>query len=457
MSNEEEEQQLQEQALAAVITSSTVVAMMMGTADNCNGSFLPPKPDHRLLPRSRRKEYRHGEALHCINRDFLGTNPLYGAEFIWYFRISRSRFQRLMEDVGNSGDAFYLKIYDARGKPGMSMEARLLLPLKTLAYGVAAHCFCPYFQASFTQARACMGNFYRIIQQLYEEEYFRTPTTADLKSLQALHKSKHGVEGLIGSLDCMHTHWNKCPVAWHGSFQGKEGHPTIVLEGVADYNLFFWYASYGYAGTLNDINIMRLSPLFDQFLDGSFESIERGVVPYQVSGDGFHRMYLLVDGIYPRMSRFVKGIKQPIGDQQRKYSKWQEAARKDIERAFGVLQIRWKAIARPIEIRDLDTIGAMVRCVLILHNICVSDRVMGSVSTRYNPALGITLSQGTPEDIKDSSEYKTKYATVTSATVAIRNADPAVQRLLRRKERFQQLTDLEEYNRLHQALLDMFE
>jgi hypothetical protein len=37
----------------------------------------------------------------------------------------------------------------------------------------------------------------------------------------------------------------------------------------------------------------------------------------------------------------------PLTDEKKKYTAWQEAARKDIERAFGVLQCRFQVMARP--------------------------------------------------------------------------------------------------------------
>jgi hypothetical protein len=63
---------------------------------------------------------------------------------------------------------------------------------------------------------------------------------------------------MLGSLDCMHTtYWKNCPVAWQGSFQGKDkGQSTIILEAVADHCLWFWHASYGFSGALNDLNVL---------------------------------------------------------------------------------------------------------------------------------------------------------------------------------------------------------
>jgi hypothetical protein len=57
-----------------------------------------PKTDQRTLSRSQRRKFNHDDALYFIKRDYLGkreeqTTPLFGAEFMWMFRVSRSRFQ----------------------------------------------------------------------------------------------------------------------------------------------------------------------------------------------------------------------------------------------------------------------------------------------------------------------------------------------------------------------------
>jgi Plant transposon protein len=87
---------------------------------------------------------------------------------------------------------------------------------------------------------------------------------------------------MIGSLDCMHTYWKNFPVAWQQSYKGKEAGPTIVLEAIADYNLWFWHTSYGHAGAMNDLNILYLSPFLNSITDGRFATIEEEgeVVPY---------------------------------------------------------------------------------------------------------------------------------------------------------------------------------
>lgn len=51
------------------------------------------------------------------------------------------------------------------------LEARLLLPLKTIAYGVPSHVFCPYFQMSAEMARECCQMFDVAIKLIYLDEF----------------------------------------------------------------------------------------------------------------------------------------------------------------------------------------------------------------------------------------------------------------------------------------------
>jgi hypothetical protein len=79
------------------------------------------------------------------------------------------------------------------------------------------------------------------------------------------------------------------------------------------------------------------------------------LVPFEVAGNMFHRLFVLVDGIYPPYSRVVKGIQLPLTDAEKRNTAWQEASRKDIERAFGVLQSGFQVMVRPFLGHSLKT------------------------------------------------------------------------------------------------------
>jgi hypothetical protein len=105
---------------------------------------------------------------------------------------------------------------------------------------------------------------------------------------------------------------------------------------------------FGYTGNIGDLNVLNMSPLLDRMVDGTFHQLEHdaGVVPFEVIGEEFNKCFILVDGIYPQFSRFIKGIKEPIAPQEKKYSQWRESSRKDVERGFGVAKGTWQFLGQ---------------------------------------------------------------------------------------------------------------
>jgi hypothetical protein len=108
----------------------------------------------------------------------LGPDPLYEKEFEDIFRLSRTRVQRIIEDVSRSGDPPFYRTFrvDMFGRMGPSREAKILLPLlRCLAYRDPLHCFSSCFQMSVAMAKECYCRFLHAIHFLYIDEYLRLP------------------------------------------------------------------------------------------------------------------------------------------------------------------------------------------------------------------------------------------------------------------------------------------
>jgi Plant transposon protein len=170
----------------------------------------------------------------------------------------------------------------------------------------------------------------------------------------------------------LHVYWKNCPYAWQGSFMGKEDGPTVIVEAVSDHNLWIWHASVGYPGALNDINVFDLSSLSKTMVDGTLEAND---VPFTAGDENFTKNYYLEDGIYPSIARMVKSISVPLTPQERYFRGWQEASRKDIERAFGVLVRRFMILSRPMETMKVKKIKTIMFVCILLHNMLVEERV----------------------------------------------------------------------------------
>lgn len=275
-------------------------------------------------------------AKFCINMDYLGPHPTFGPDdFQRIFRVSRTTYDRLHNYLCEM-QPFFRDGIDATKREKISSHAKILIGLKYLAYGTTVNAFRDYFQVGESTAMKCVKLLTKeVTNSPFRKEYFKSMTSSDARRVEAYHSTVHGVRGMIGSLDCSHVVWGNCPVAHHGQFQGKEGKPTLVVEAMVDHSLYVWHAVFGYCGTLNDLTIWDSSLLLQAMCDGTFDEID---FQFTIGGEQFQKLWLLVDGIYPPLSRFVKPISVPIGDTEALFSMWQEAKRKDVERFFGVFK-----------------------------------------------------------------------------------------------------------------------
>jgi hypothetical protein len=68
-------------------------------------------------------------------------------------------------------------------------------------------------------------------------------------------------------------------------------------------------------------------------------------VQFETNGHQYDKDYYLADSIYPRWSIFVKTISNPLpGGKKAWFAQMQDAARKDVEMVFGVLQARFAIV-----------------------------------------------------------------------------------------------------------------
>ena len=104
------------------------------------------------------------------------------------------------------------------------------------------------------------------------------------------------------------------------------------MEAVASYDLWIWYAFFGLPGSNNDINVLERSHVFNEFAEGRAPAVD-----YSINGHDYTMRYYLADGIYLKWTTFVKTIPAPQTQKHKLFTAAQEAYRKDVEHAFGVL------------------------------------------------------------------------------------------------------------------------
>ncbi|XP_028105900.1 uncharacterized protein LOC114304951 [Camellia sinensis] len=220
--------------------------------------------------------------------------------------MRRSLFVSILHDIQQVNE-YFIQTRDAIGAPRLSGVQKMTAALRILQYGVLADAVDKYIRIGESTTIATLNFFTRSIVATYEAVYLRSPNEVDVARLLQ-EREQRGFLGMLGSLDCMHWCWDKCPSAQAGAYTGHYHKPTVVLEAVVTYDLWIWHAFFGMPGSLNDITVLDKSPLFSKLTRGRAPAANCIINNYEYTIG-----YYLADGIYPRWATIVKTISQPQG------------------------------------------------------------------------------------------------------------------------------------------------
>ncbi|XP_022000209.1 uncharacterized protein LOC110897784 [Helianthus annuus] len=292
---------------------------------------------------------RDSEGAHeKLVNDYFSDAPLYNADiFRRRFRMSRRLFTRIADDLAGV-DPFFTQRPDAWNYEGFTMLQKCTAAIRQLAYGTVADALDEYLQMSARTTRECLYWFCHNVVKLYSKEYLRKPNAYDVQQLYQAHEARHGFPGMLGSIDC----------------------------------------------SLNDLNMLYQSAIFSDVVNGTGPDTR-----FIVSGVEYRRRYYLADGIYPSWSTIVKTIPFPEDQKRKKIAKRQEAARKDIERCFGVLK-KWVIIQQPARAFTPKRLRLCMYACLLLHNMIIEDEGRAICEYDENASYGNTvLVEPTQQDL----------------------------------------------------------
>ena len=295
----------EEEAICRAIANNNLIIQYLLNQQNNQVIHGGSVPGRSVINRDR-------ESADCrLFNDYFSETPLYNdVMFRRRYRMSRSLFLRIINAV-KGHDVYFTQRRDRLGKLGLSPLQKVTAVFRMLAYGLPADATDEYVKIGESTAIESMKRFCRAIVEIFSEQYLRSPTTNDVARLLYIGK-KRGFPGMLGSLDCMHWKWKNCPTAWAGQYAGRSGSPTIILEAVADYDLWIWHAYFGMPGTNNDINVLESSHLFS--------NLAQGIAPpahYVIQGKEYDMGYYLADSIYPKWSTIVQTIHEPRGSKKK--------------------------------------------------------------------------------------------------------------------------------------------
>ena len=193
---------------------------------------------------------------------------------------------------------------------------------------------------------------------------------------------------VIGALDGCHIPI-KAPNEEPNEYVNRKSFHSIVLQGVADANRKFLHVSTGYAGSIHDARVLRMSSLLTAIEDGDIlHSPLRRIGGMQV------KPLIVADPAYKLTTWCMKPFPQTraLTDRQRDFNKSLSSARVVVEQAFGLLKGRWRCLLDKLD-ESVDKVPSTIITCCILHNICleVNDGTEIDVANDEDGFLGVPL------------------------------------------------------------------
>ncbi|KAL6657904.1 hypothetical protein ACP70R_005684 [Stipagrostis hirtigluma subsp. patula] len=313
-------------------------------------------------------ERNHEEGHQRLVADFFCEDPVHNDKlFRTRYRMRRALFLRIVRALGE-WSPYFTKRTDMCYRQGLSPLQKCTAAIRMLVRGSPADAVDEYVQIGASTAMECLERFAEGVIDKFGGEYLRGPTSTDMQRL--LQTGEHcGFPGMLGSIGCMHWEWENCPPKWIRRLNHSDrGFATFVLEAVASQDFWIWHASFGVVGSINNTNLLNQSPSFTEVLKGQAPPVH-----FSVNKRQYDMGYYLANEIYPECNAFVKTIPFPQTEKERLFARYQEEARKGVERAFAILQSRFPIVCGSTRFFQQTTLGKILQACIILHNMAIED------------------------------------------------------------------------------------
>ena len=165
--------------------------------------------------------------------------------------------------------------------------------------------------------RTLSSFFYHFCEKMASvfHEYIYMPAGDDLAAVLSLY-TRMGFPGSVGSTDCVHFYWDRCPHNVRHLYLGKEGKPTVAYSLIADHTRRIRSLTIGNPGARNDKSISQYDKSIQDIRSKRLYKDEDFHLYDQLGQlSPYHGLWLLCDGGYHKLRIMKCPIKMLLRNQ----------------------------------------------------------------------------------------------------------------------------------------------
>jgi len=148
-----------------------------------------------------------------------------------------------------------------------------------------------------------------------------------------------------------------------------------------------------------------------------------------------------------------------VGKVMSLFVEWQESARKDSERAFGMLVRKFQLLARPIECWNIEDAKSQMHGCVIMHNMMVEERIVRDEREDGNMCALSSLEEESIQEmrrgVEDEDQVNSRIQNHLVKTLGLRPDEKyLVEHVDNLKKRWTDLCNVKDHAKLQQAVMN---
>ena len=301
--------------------------------------------------RGQRRLWAHERGLFLpgfFDQNLLGS--FNAREFKGRMRMDLSTFENLCSTLAPD-----LQRQDTRLRMAIPVQVKVAVAISRLATGNSMQAIADLYRIGLSSSQDAVSQFCIAMKTHLLQTFIKWPTPVIMEKYARDFQDIHQIPYVVGAIDGSHIPI-VAPRLHAVDYYNRKGFHSILLQGVVSSKCHFWDYDIGWAGSMHDANLWGRTDI-GQYCEAGKLS------PYALVGDAAYPCR-------PWMFAPFKGHKDGLSREEYHWNYVQSSTRMCVERAFGMLKLRWRILLKRIDVA-LKNVPDLVTTCLILHNMCL--------------------------------------------------------------------------------------